>query len=204
MNLSCQSIKNDVKEILMKEKGSKFIGFAFSVENEDEINAKLLELKEIYPDATHHCYAYRLGFDGEIYRANDDGEPSGSAGIPIYNQIRSAELTYTLVVIIRYFGGTKLGVGGLIQAYKKAAELTLAEAEKISFIQKEKYFIKFEYAQQNEVQKILESINAEITQQNFIDFVEFHFEVPKSKELMQRNVFEEIQHLIDLKKVEFF
>ncbi|CAI9429504.1 IMPACT family member yigZ [Candidatus Ornithobacterium hominis] len=201
MNLSCQSIKNDVKEILMKEKGSKFIGFAFSVENEDEINAKLLELKEIYPDATHHCYAYRLGFDGEIYRANDDGEPSGSAGIPIYNQIRSAELTYTLVVIIRYFGGTKLGVGGLIQAYKKAAELTLAEAEKISFIQKEKYFIKFEYAQQNEVQKILESINAEITQQNFIDFVEFHFEVPKSKELMQRNVFEEIQHLIDLKKV---
>ena len=201
MNLSCQSIKNDVKEILMKEKGSKFIGFAFSVENEDEINAKLLELKEICPDATHHCYAYRLGFDGEIYRANDDGEPSGSAGIPIYNQIRSAELTYTLVVIIRYFGGTKLGVGGLIQAYKKAAELTLAEAEKISFIQKEKYFIKFEYAQQNEVQKILESINAEITQQNFIDFVEFHFEVPKSKELMQRNVFEEIQHLIDLKKV---
>lgn len=201
MNLSCQSIKNDVKEILMKEKGSKFIGFAFSVENEDEINAKLLELKEIYPDATHHCYAYRLGFDGEIYRANDDGEPSGSAGIPIYNQIRSAELTYTLVVIIRYFGGTKLGVGGLIQAYKKAAELTLAEAEKISFIQKEKYFIKFEYAQQNEVQKILESINAEITQQNFIDFVEFHFEVPKNKELMQRNVFEEIQHLIDLKKV---
>lgn len=201
MNLSCQSIKNDVKEILMKEKGSKFIGFAFSVENEDEINAKLLELKEVYPDATHHCYAYRLGFDGEIYRANDDGEPSGSAGIPIYNQIRSAELTYTLVVIIRYFGGTKLGVGGLIQAYKKAAELTLAEAEKISFIQKEKYFIKFEYAQQNEVQKILESINAEITQQNFIDFVEFHFEVPKSKELMQRNVFEEIQHLIDLKKV---
>lgn len=201
MNLSCQSIKNDVKEILMKEKGSKFIGFAFSVENEDEINAKLLELKEIYPDATHHCYAYRLGFDGEIYRANDDGEPSGSAGIPIYNQIRSAELTYTLVVIIRYFGGTKLGVGGLIQAYKKAAELTLAEAEKMSFIQKEKYFIKFEYAQQNEVQKILESINAEITQQNFIDFVEFHFEVPKSKELMQRNVFEEIQHLIDLKKV---
>ncbi|MCT7904279.1 IMPACT family member yigZ [Candidatus Ornithobacterium hominis] len=201
MNLSCQSIKNDVKEILMKEKGSKFIGFAFSVENEDEINAKLLELKEIYPDATHHCYAYRLGFDGEIYRANDDGEPSGSAGIPIYNQIRSAELTYTLVVIIRYFGGTKLGVGGLIQAYKKAAELTLAEAEKISFIQKEKYFIRFEYAQQNEVQKILESLNAEITQQNFIDLVEFHFEVPKNKELMQRNAFEEIQHLIDLKKI---
>lgn len=201
MNLSCQSIKNDVKEILMKEKGSKFIGFAFSVENEDEINAKLLELKEVYPDATHHCYAYRLGFDGEIYRANDDGEPSGSAGIPIYNQIRSAELTYTLVVIIRYFGGTKLGVGGLIQAYKKAAELTLAEAEKISFIQKEKYFIRFEYAQQNEVQKILESLNAEITQQNFIDLVEFHFEVPKNKELMQRNAFEEIQHLIDLKKI---
>lgn len=201
MNLSCQSIKNDVKEILMKEKGSKFIGFAFSVENEDEINAKLLELKEVYPDATHHCYAYRLGFDGEIYRANDDGEPSGSAGIPIYNQIRSAELTYTLVVIIRYFGGTKLGVGGLIQAYKKAAELTLAEDKKISFIQKEKYFIRFEYAQQNEVQKILESLNAEITQQNFIDLVEFHFEVPKNKELMQRNAFEEIQHLIDLKKI---
>lgn len=201
MNLSCQSIKNDVKEVLMKEKGSKFIGFAFSVENEEQVNAKLLELKEIYPDATHHCYAYRLGFEGEIYRTNDDGEPSGTAGVPIYNQIRSAELTFTLVVIIRYFGGTKLGVGGLIQAYKKATELTLSKAIKVTFIQKEKFSIRFEYAQQNDVQKILDNLDALITQQNFTDFIEFHFEVPKSKEMTQNNSFEKIQHLIDLKPI---
>src|SRR5690606_12630823 len=115
MNHSYKTIKNQVTEILFKEKGSKFIGFGFSVDDENEAKQKLSFLWEKYPDATHICYAYRLGADGETYRVNDDGEPSGSAGLPIYNQIVSKEITHVLVASVRYYGGTKLGVSGLIK-----------------------------------------------------------------------------------------
>ena len=108
-------------EGLFRDKGSRFIAFAFHVENEDEIREHLAALRKKYHDATHHCYAWRLGVRGELSRANDDGEPSGSAGRPILGQLLSYGLTYVLVVVVRYFGGTLLGVPGLINAYRSAA-----------------------------------------------------------------------------------
>ena len=112
-------------EGLYKEKGSKFIGLAFPVKTEDEVKERLEETRKTYYDARHHCYAYILGHEGTQFRANDDGEPNHSAGDPILGQIRSKELTNTLVIVVRYFGGTKLGVSGLINAYKTAAALAL-------------------------------------------------------------------------------
>ncbi|HUH74204.1 MAG TPA: YigZ family protein [Chitinophagales bacterium] len=110
---------------LIKEKGSKFYGFAFPVTNEEEIKTHLEELRNLHPKATHHCYAWRLGSDGHQFRANDDGEPTNTAGKPILGQIDAFEITNCLIVSIRYFGGTKLGVSGLITAYKNSAKETL-------------------------------------------------------------------------------
>ena len=112
----------------LRDHASKFIGYLYPVRNEEEIKNILSELKKQYYDATHHCYAYRLGTKGEIFRANDDGEPSGSAGKPILNQLLSAQVTNTLAVVVRYFGGTKLGIPGLISAYKEATKEALNAA----------------------------------------------------------------------------
>ena len=129
MEFSFDTIKSPVENILLKEKGSKFIGFVFPVANEKEIKAALAKVKDEHPKATHHCYAFRLGINGENYRANDDGEPNNSAGMPIYGQIQSFEVTNVLDVVVRYFGGVKLGVGGLITAYKTTAQMALENAE---------------------------------------------------------------------------
>src|SRR5262245_12954892 len=118
----------------MRERGSKFFAFSFPVKNEDEVKSRLRELRELYPDATHHCYAFVLNPDQSAQRANDDGEPSNSAGKPILRIIISAGLTNTLVVVVRYFGGTQLGIPGLIQAYGDSAKLALEASER-----KEKY-----------------------------------------------------------------
>ena len=125
MQFSYTTIKTEVRDILLKEKGSKFIGFAFPINNEKELKTALEGLKIEHPKATHHCYAFRIGINGENYRANDDGEPSGSAGLPIYNQLLAHNLTNILVVIVRYYGGTKLGVSGLVKAYKESTKITL-------------------------------------------------------------------------------
>lgn len=119
----------DIEEIIFKEKGSKFLGFAYHVINEEDIKNKLAIIRQQYPKATHYCYAYRLGKDKNIYRANDDGEPNGTAGLPILHQIDSFGLTNTLIIIVRYFGGTKLGVSGLIVAYKQSAKETISSTE---------------------------------------------------------------------------
>lgn len=115
-------------EGLYKEKGSKFIGIAIPLKSEDEVKMALEDLRKEYHDARHHCYAWMLGYDRDQFRANDDGEPSNSAGKPILGQIESFELTNVLIVVVRYFGGTKLGVGGLITAYKTAAKEALENA----------------------------------------------------------------------------
>lgn len=115
----------------LREKGSRFLAFAFPVQDEEAIKNHLDDLREKYPDATHHCYAWVLGAEGEQYRANDDGEPGNSAGKPIHRQILSANLTFVLVVVVRYFGGTKLGIPGLIHSYGKAAEEVLKQVSVI-------------------------------------------------------------------------
>ena len=119
-------------EGLFTDRGSKFIAYAFPIKSEEEIKEYLEEIKKEHWKARHHCYAWRLGIDGNTYRANDDGEPSGTAGKPILGQLDSFEITDTLVVVVRYFGGTKLGVGGLINAYKSAAIDALQQVEIIS------------------------------------------------------------------------
>jgi len=143
------SIKSPIEDILLKEKGSKFIGFAYPINNEEDIKQYLQKIYDNHPKATHHCYAYRLGINGENYRANDDGEPSGSAGLPIYNQLLAHDITNVLVVIVRYFGGTKLGVGGLVKTYKESAKLTLENTEIIVKELETMVELTFDYVYQN-------------------------------------------------------
>lgn len=162
MEFSFDTIKSPVENILLKEKGSKFIGFAFSVENEKEVKAALAKVKEEYPKATHHCYAFRLGITGENYRANDDGEPSGSAGLPIYNQLLANNLTQIIVIVVRYYGGTKLGVSGLVKAYKESAKLTLESSEIITKELQSDLEIQFDFNQQNVIFTLLNKFGAKI------------------------------------------
>ena len=162
MQFSFQTIKSPVENILLKEKGSKFIGFAFPLNHENDIKKNLEKLYEEHPKATHHCYAFRLGLNGENYRANDDGEPSGSAGLPIYNQLLAHEITNVLVVVIRYYGGTKLGVGGLVKTYKESAKITLDEAEIITKELESEIEISFNFNQQNVIFTLLNKFDAKI------------------------------------------
>lgn len=157
-----QTIKNPVEDIQLKEKGSKFIGFAYPVHSETDIKEQLNHLYQIHPKATHHCYAYRLGINGENYRANDDGEPSGSAGLPIYNQLLAHQITNVMVVVIRYYGGTKLGVGGLVKTYKESAKSTLEQAEIITKELESEMDIKFKFSQQNQIFTLLNKYDAKV------------------------------------------
>lgn len=147
-------------EGLFKDKGSKFIAFAFPVNNEDEIKQNLENIRKKYYDARHHCYAYRLGLEGNIYRTNDDGEPSNTAGKPIYGQILSHNLTNILIIVIRYFGGILLGTGGLINAYKTAAAEALSNAKIIEKTEDKSIKIIFDYTITNDVMKIISDENA--------------------------------------------
>ncbi len=156
------SIKSPIEDILLKEKGSKFIGFAYPINNEEDIKQYLQKIYDNHPKATHHCYAYRLGINGENYRANDDGEPSGSAGLPIYNQLLAHDITNVLVVIVRYFGGTKLGVGGLVKTYKESAKLTLENTEIIIKELETRVELSFDYVYQNLIFTILNKFDAKI------------------------------------------
>lgn len=146
-------------EGLYKEKGSRFISLAFPVSKEEDIKEILKDIKKEYYDARHHCYAYILGYDKSAYRMNDDGEPSSTAGKPIYGQLLSNDLTNILVVVVRYFGGTKLGVSGLIQAYKQAALDALNNAKIIEKTVDEIYSISFDYVLMNDVMKVLKDFD---------------------------------------------
>ncbi|RZT96543.1 putative YigZ family protein [Ancylomarina subtilis] len=142
-------------EGIYKEKGSKFIAYAFPVTCEEDIKDEISRLKKEYYDARHHCYAYMLGADKKDFRANDDGEPSSTAGKPILGQILSSDLTNILIVVIRYFGGTKLGVSGLIHAYKTAAQDAIANAQVIEKTVNDIYDIHFDYLVMNDVMRII-------------------------------------------------
>ncbi len=150
-----------------RDKGSKFMAFAFPAGSEQEVKQHLDGLKKQYFDATHHCYAYVLGFDKSAYRVNDDGEPSGTAGRPIYGQILTRDLTNILVVVIRYYGGTKLGVPGLIHAYKTAAAEALNTATVANRIVKEMYQIEYPYEAMNDVMKIIKDETLEVINNEF-------------------------------------
>ena len=162
MEFSFNTIKSPVENILLKEKESKFIGFAFPVDDEEDLKKSLEKIREEHPKATHHCYAFRLGMKGENYRANDDGEPSGSAGLPIYNQLLAHDITNVLVIVVRYYGGTKLGVSGLVKTYKESAKITLEEAEIITKELESEIEISFNFSQQNQIFTLLNKFDGRI------------------------------------------
>jgi uncharacterized YigZ family protein len=162
MQFSYQTIKTSVENILLKEKGSKFIGFAYPIADETDFKTILADIKTNHPKATHHCYAFRLGLEGENYRANDDGEPSGSAGLPIYNQLLAHGLSHVLLVVVRYYGGTKLGVSGLVKTYKECAKLTLEQAEIITKELESDMKLNFKFNQQNVIFSLLNKFDAKI------------------------------------------
>ncbi len=152
---------------IFKESGSKFLAFAYPVQSEAEIKAKMEFVKKKYFDATHHCFAWMLGPNQERFRAFDDGEPNHSAGDPILGQIRSRKLTNILVVVVRYFGGTKLGVGGLIQAYKSAADAALTQATITERSVERIYILMFPYQQTSEMMRLLKSFEAKPLEQRY-------------------------------------
>ena len=158
-----------VSQGLFRDRNSKFIACAFPVETEADIQQQLLQLKKEYHDARHFCHAYILGKDKTKWKANDDGEPSGSAGLPIYNQIQSSGLTNILVVVVRYFGGTKLGVPGLINAYKTATRLALEEAEIITVVPTRRLEIQFGYEMMNTVMSFCKNNNLLIESKEFAE-----------------------------------
>lgn len=168
-------------EGLYKEKGSKFLAFAYPVYSEEEVKEKLDALRKQYYDARHHCYAYMLGIEQETFRANDDGEPNHSAGDPILGQIRSNNLTNVLIVVIRYFGGTKLGVGGLIQAYKTAAVEAITSGKIITEIVKNRLTLTFDYLAMNDVMRLIKEEDLEILNQNFDNQCQITLAVRASK-----------------------
>jgi uncharacterized YigZ family protein len=152
-------------EILFKEKNSKFFAYAFPVTNEEEIKAHLEDLRRQHFGAGHFCYAFQLGTETIQFRANDDGEPSNSAGMPIYGQIQSFGLTNVLIVVVRFFGGVKLGVGGLISAYRTAAQMALEEAEIIEKTIDVHFRVSFDYKNINKVMRIIKEKNLDIISQ---------------------------------------
>lgn len=166
MIYSYRTIK-DSSEGSYKEKGSKFLGFAYPVKSDEEVKQRIGELKKKYFDARHHCYAFMLGAEKTKFRAFDDGEPNHSAGDPILGQIRSKDLTNVLVVVVRYFGGVKLGVGGLISAYKAAAEDALSSSVIIEKEVLQGYSIEYPYISTPDVMKLVKEFDLEIQNQLF-------------------------------------
>ncbi len=167
-------------EALFKDKGSKFLAFAYHVDSEKEIKDILIKLKKEHHTANHHCYAYRLGADKLNYRANDDGEPNNTAGKPILGQIQSFDLTNILVVVVRYFGGTLLGVSGLINAYKNSANEVIKAS---TIIEKQilyNYTINFYFEYLNDVMKLLKQLDCKINNQQFDNNCEISFAIRKA------------------------
>lgn len=164
-NDTYKTLASPSEETLYKEKNSKFFGLAFPVNSEEEVKVILEEVRKQHHSARHWCYAFQLGTDKIYYRANDDGEPSNSAGMPIYGQIQSFGVTNVLVVVVRYFGGVKLGVGGLISAYRTGAQMALEASEIVERTIDIHYTIKFGYKDMNRVMRVIKEKNLDIVWQ---------------------------------------
>ncbi len=167
-------------EGFFRDRGSKFLAFAYPIRQEEDTKPYLIALRELHPKAVHHCYAYRLGLDRSHFRANDDGEPSGTAGKPILNTLYAHDFTNILVVVVRYFGGTLLGVPGLINAYKTATEEALKEAEIVTKHVKDVYRLVYPYEQMNEVMKVIKSFELIPKNQHFDNECSLELEIRKS------------------------
>lgn len=164
-----------------KDRGSKFIAYAYPISHTDKAQEKINEVKKEHFKARHHCYAYRLGLDKNNFRANDDGEPSGTAGKPILGQIDKLELTNTIVIVVRYFGGTKLGTSGLINAYRTATAVALEKAVIVKKTVKDRYLISFDYSLMSDVMNALKKGNLEVVKQTFEAAASIEVAIPLSE-----------------------
>jgi uncharacterized YigZ family protein len=164
-----------------KDRGSRFIAYACPVKSVEEFKATLNEIKKEHPKATHHCFAYRIGLDGNTFRVSDDGEPSGSAGRPILGQIDSKGMVNVLVVVVRYFGGTLLGVPGLINAYRSAAALALQMTPLVQKQVEQEFRVHFDYTQMNEVMMMARQYNCRVVKQEIQLFCDLVLAVPKNR-----------------------
>ena len=180
---------------LFKDRGSKFLAYAFPIKEVDEAKAHIKALKKEHPKANHFCVGYRIGIDGDLFRASDDGEPSGSAGRPILGQIDSAELTDLMIVVVRYFGGTLLGVPGLINAYKTAAYESIVLAEVVEQNVEFKMHLEFDYSLMNEVMQVLKQYEVSIYQQEMLLFCNFFIGIPLINKVQCLHKLKEIQGL---------
>jgi len=164
-----------------KDRGSKFIGYACPIKNVEEFKDRLNEIKKEHPKATHHCFAYRIGLDGNTHRVSDDGEPSGTAGRPILGQIDSKELVNVLVIVVRYFGGTLLGVPGLINAYRSAAALALQMTPLVQKQVEKEFVVAFDYTQINDIMTIVKQYNCRVIRQEMQLFCNMTIGVPRNR-----------------------
>ena len=187
------------EEVLYKEKNSKFFGYAFPVTTEEEIKEILERLRKEHFSARHWCYAYQIGTEKIQYRANDDGEPNNSAGMPIYGQIQSFEVTNVLIVVVRYFGGVKLGVGGLISAYKIAAQMALENSEIVERTIDKHFIISFGYANMNKVMRIIKEKNLQIISQKMEMDCEIEISIRKKN---VQNLLDTFENLYEIKLTE--
>lgn len=191
------------KEVLFKDKNSKFFGYAFPVISEEEVKGHLEDLKKKHHQARHWCYAWQIGKDQEQrqFRANDDGEPSNSAGMPIYGQIQSFDVTDVLIVVVRYFGGVKLGVGGLIKAYKTAAQMALENSKIVKRTIDEIFEIHFDYPEMNIVMRIIKENDLSVIEQDLELDCKIYISVRKKD---AENIFEKFQavYKVEIKKNE--
>lgn len=195
-----KTIELPTEAILFKEKNSKFFGYAYPVINEDDVKIIIDTLKKEHHSARHWCYAYQIGTETTHYRANDDGEPNNSAGVPIYGQIQSFGVTNILIVVVRYFGGIKLGVGGLISAYKTTAQLTLEASNITTKTINRDYLISFDYKNMNTVMRIIKEKNLNMTHQQLELDCQITISVRKKD---AEFIFETFNHLfeIDIKEL---
>jgi uncharacterized YigZ family protein len=168
-------------EASLRERGSKFLAYSYIVYNESEVKKHLNELKSKYPDATHHCYAYVIGQGSEAQRANDDGEPSNSAGRPILRAILSKQLTNVLVVVVRYFGGTLLGIPGLIESYGASATMVLNESEKVEKMMEEQFLMTTDFQHEQEIHRILNQFQVRILKREYTEKVIYTIAIRKNQ-----------------------
>jgi uncharacterized YigZ family protein len=198
-NDTYKTINLPSEEVLFKEKNSKFFGYAYPVTTEEEIKEIIEQLRKVHFSARHWCYAYQIGTEKIQYRANDDGEPNNSAGMPIYGQIQSFDVTNILIVVVRYFGGVKLGVGGLISAYKTAAQMALENAIIIEKTINKHFVISFGYANMNKVMRIIKEKNLQIVSQKMEMDCEIEIAIRKKN---VQNLLDTFESLYEIKLTE--
>jgi uncharacterized YigZ family protein len=196
-----RTISKPTEPILYKERKSKFYGYCFHVTNEDEVKEYIEGLKKEYPTANHVCYAWQMGIENLSYRANDDGEPNNSSGMPIYGQLQSFDVTNTLVAVVRVFGGTKLGVGGLISAYKETAKLALENAAIIKKILQQQVSVSFEYSEMDIVMRLVKKNQLDIISQDLHLKCNVVLSIPKS-EFKKTFKLLKAHHKLDIKVIE--